>query len=153
MTTKKTTRIGIAVAAVAVGTTGMIAAPAQAAPAQSAAAAPTAAASSSARNYYGAIVVNRKTGYMFLRNDASSRTWAERSAMSKCKKKGSGKYCTVLVWARNACGAAAEKRYSNGTIRYQGGWGSTRSKAIANAKKPLGKGAKYRGYFCTTRYR
>ncbi|WP_370894835.1 DUF4189 domain-containing protein [Janibacter sp. GXQ6167] len=152
MSTKKSTRAGLAVAALAVGATGMIAAPAQAAPVAGVAA-PTAASASSARNYYGAIVVNRKTGYMFARNDASSRYWAERSAMSKCKAKGSGKYCTTLVWARNACGAAAEKRYSNGSIRYQGGWGSTRAKAVANAKKPLGKGARYRGYFCTTRYR
>ena len=152
MTTTKTTRIGLAVAAFAVGTTGMIAAPAQAAPAPSAVTAPTAASSSSARNYYGAIAINRKWGWGFIANDASSRYWAERSAMAKCKKRGSGKYCTVLVWARNACGAVAYKQYSSGAIRYQGGWGSTRSKAIANAKRPLGTGARYHSYFCTTRY-
>ena len=151
-TTTARTRIGLAVAAIAVGASGMVAAPAQAAPTASTVAAPTAASSASARNYYGAIAINTRTGAYGYSYDYKTQSGAINAALKKCRRSAYGSYCRTAVWVRNACGAVAYKTYSNGSWRYQSAWASSKKAAIARAKRPLGTGARTLTWVCTTRY-
>lgn len=144
-------RVGFAVAAVAVGVSGMTAAPAQAAPVAEVAA-PTAASVASARNYYGAIAINTRTGASAYSYDYKTKSAAINAALKKCKRYAHGSSCRTAIWVRNACGAVAYKTYSNGSWRYQSAWATSKKAAIARAKRPLGKGAKTLTWVCTTRY-
>ncbi|MEW2217761.1 protein kinase [Streptomyces sp. NPDC006990] len=94
------------------------------------------------RNYYGAIAVGQD-GSNGRSWDHSSRSAAERGAMSHC----SGPGCKVLVSFANGCGAVA---YNPNNHRYWGGHGRTRAAAELAARGRAG-GGRTIAWACTRR--
>lgn len=93
-----------------------------------AAVAAPAAAPAAANAAYGAIAVNPSSGGWGISHSYNTRYGAQRRALNECP--GS---CRVLVWTKRRCGAVIQTR-----SRFIGGTGSTRSRAIRNARARSG---------------
>ena len=138
-----------AVLGASVMTAATLATPAQAAPT---------AETTATRSYYGAIAINSRTLAVGLMNDSSTRSGAERLALTRCKKYSYSSYCKNVVWVRNGCAAVAVKYDSKGRpVRYASAYGSSKWPTIRLAQKRA-KGSstsgtvKTRAWLCTTRY-
>lgn len=138
-----------AVLGASVMTAATLATPAQAAPT---------AETTATRSYYGAIAINSRTLAVGLMNDSSTRSGAERLALTRCKKYSNASYCKNVVWVRNGCAAVAVKYDSKGRpVRYASAYGSSKWPTIRLAqKRAKGSSAtgtvKTRAWLCTTRY-
>lgn len=150
----------------AVGVMGAISAPATAgsatangstAGATEATNAPTAARKAARRVNFGAIALNRKTGWSGWSYDKKTKKKAKKAAKRHCKKRSkrngaSPKGCKNVVWVRNGCAAVAVKIKNNQIKRV--GWGVAfkKKKAQKIAKRKAGKKSKLHTFSCTTRY-
>ena len=117
-----------------------------------------------ARDYYGALVYNHRTGVSTYVINAYSSYEAERRARRNCRARHryfrgqrfyDRHYCRVVVRFRNTCAAyATSDRYRYG--RYTYGWGYAprqqwaRRRAIQNCYNKGGRYCKVRVWACTS---
>jgi hypothetical protein len=98
------------------------------------------AAPAAADAAYGAIAVNRNTGATGISFNYSTLRGARRRALNECTGN-----CRVLVWVRNQCAAVVET-----PTRYVAGIGSTRRRAVRNARQRANnRTAKRRAWVCS----
>lgn len=73
-----------------------------------------------AKDYYGAIAINKETGAYGYSYDYSYQSNAENAALVECRKRGGT--CEIATWVRNGCAAVA---YSPKTKKYGWAWAGT----------------------------
>ena len=117
--------------------------------------------SASARDYYGALVYNSRSGVTAYAVNAYSSYEAERRARRQCRQRhgynDSRRFaCRVVVRFRNTCAAyATSRQYDYG--RYIYGWGYAprspwaRRRAVRNCYDKGGRYCSVRVWACTTR--
>ncbi len=116
----------------------------------SSAGAATADQSQRVRLYYGAISLasDGAFGYSY---DFGTKRAAQNAAQQRCRQHSDYPgTCTQVGWFRNACGAVAVKYDREGFVsRYKFGWGTTKPRAVAQARRNFG--GTIRTWVCTTR--
>ncbi|WP_109508708.1 DUF4189 domain-containing protein [Nocardioides speluncae] len=106
-------------------------------------------------NCWGAIAVNKYTGYWVLAYNYAherGRDGVRRAVYQACRRESYPSQCATVISVRNGCGATAYRRREDGTVR---GWihsaaGYTVKQAKRKARRAA-NGAEARAWFCTSR--